>query len=130
MKNWKIVPGEINGFLDRSTTLSGELRFRDTMRIDGQVSGRIVSEKVLIVGESAEVSAEIEVGSLSIMGKVSGTVRAREGIEVHAGGRLEADVVTPRLDLAEGAVFNGHCDMDGAQAAEPGLAALGEAKAG
>jgi cytoskeletal protein CcmA (bactofilin family) len=126
VKNSKADPGEINGFLDRNTSLKGELRFRDTMRVDGRLSGRVVSEKVLIVGDTAEVSADIEVGVIVVMGKVSGTVKARQRIEVHPGGRLEADVVTPRLDIADGAVFQGHCDMDAAKSA-PSLAAVGEA---
>ena len=134
MKQTKISPGEINGFLDQNTTIAGELRFHDTFRVDGKLSGKIVSENVLIVGESAEVSADIEVGCLTIMGSVSGTVKARERIELHTGGRLEADVITPVLAIAEGAVFRGHCDMSGAAEAEasverdkPELAVVAEA---
>ena len=74
MKDSKIVPGEINGFLDRSTMLTGELRFNDTFRIDGQVKGRIISDNVLIVGEAADVSADIEVAAMTVMGRVSGSV--------------------------------------------------------
>ena len=118
MKHSKIVDGEINGFLDRHTSLDGELRFRDTFRIDGRFSGRIVSQNVLIVGDSAEVHADIEVAAIAVMGRVTGSVRASQRIEVHAGARLEADVVTPCLDLAEGAVFQGHCDM-GSRQEEP-----------
>ena len=48
MKDSKIVPGELNGFLDRNTSFEGELRFRDTLRLDGCVSGRIISDQVLM----------------------------------------------------------------------------------
>ena len=30
---------DINGFLDQGTELQGELRFRDTFRVDGKVKG-------------------------------------------------------------------------------------------
>lgn len=111
MKNSKIRTGEINGFLDRTTSMTGELRFNDTMRIDGRFSGRIISDNVLVVGETAEIEAEIDVGAISIMGRVTGILRATSRIEVHPGGVLLADISTPVLRIEEGSVFQGRCDM-------------------
>ena len=34
----------LNGFMDEGTELLGELRFKDTLRIDGRVKGKIVSD--------------------------------------------------------------------------------------
>ena len=114
MKNEsKIAPGQINGFLDRSTSVTGDLRFNDTFRIDGRLVGTVVSDNVLIVGEGAYVNADMEVRALAVMGTVTGRVVASERIEIHPGGRLEADVVTPALAIADGAIFQGFCDMDG-----------------
>ena len=110
MMQSKIVPGNVDGSFERHTSVEGELRFKDTFRIDGRFTGRIVTSNVLIVGESGVVDADIEVGALAVMGRVSGRVRARQRVEVHSGARLEAHVVTPCLDLAEGAFFQGHCD--------------------
>ena len=112
MKNSKIREGDINGFLDRTTSLTGELRFADTMRIDGRVTGRIISDNVLIVGETAEIDAEIDVAAISIMGRVSGTLRATKRVEVHPGGKLLGDITTPLLRIEEGAIFQGRCDMN------------------
>jgi len=111
MKNTKIRSGEINGFLDRTTVMKGELGFADTMRIDGRFSGRIVSDNVLIVGETAEINAEIDVAAISVMGRVSGVLRATSRVEVHPGGVLLADIITPVLRIEEGAIFQGRCDM-------------------
>ncbi len=112
MKNSKVRSGEINGFLDRTTDMKGELRFADTMRIDGRFAGRIISDNVLIVGETAEIEAEIDVAAISIMGRVSGVLRASQRVEVHPGGALLADITTPVLRIEEGAVFQGRCDMN------------------
>lgn len=112
MKGSKIRSGEINGFLDRTTVMSGELRFADTMRIDGRFSGRIISDNVLIVGETAEIDAEIDVAAISVMGRVAGVLRATSRVEVHPGGALLADIATPVLRIEEGAIFQGRCDMN------------------
>jgi cytoskeletal protein CcmA (bactofilin family) len=44
------APDELNGFMDQGTQFHGELRFRDSFRIDGELKGRIVSDNTLIVG--------------------------------------------------------------------------------
>ena len=81
---------DLNGFMDVGTEFHGELRFRNTFRIDGKVKGRIVSENTLIVGESGEVDAEIECGVVSIRGTVSGRIQGRERIELLSGSKVQA----------------------------------------
>ena len=111
---------ELNGFMDQGTEFDGELRFKDTFRIDGRLKGRIVSENTLIVGESGQVDAEIECAVISIRGTVSGRVHGRERIELLAGSRVQATLVSPKLVIEDGAFFQGQCDMgDKANAAGP-----------
>jgi len=102
---------DLNGFMDAGTEFHGELRFRNTFRIDGKVKGRIVSENTLIVGESGQVDAEVECGVVSIRGTVSGRIQGRERIELLAGSRVHATLVSPRLVIEEGAFFQGDCEM-------------------
>jgi cytoskeletal protein CcmA (bactofilin family) len=110
---------ELNGFMDEGTEFIGELRFRDTFRIDGRLKGKVVSEHTLIVGETGQVDAEIECAVVSIKGAVSGRVAARDRIELLSGARVQATLVSPRLVIEEGAVFQGQCDMGSAAAAPP-----------
>jgi cytoskeletal protein CcmA (bactofilin family) len=102
---------DLNGFMDEGTEFHGELRFRDTFRIDGRLKGRIVSDNTLIVGESAQVEAEIDCGVVSIRGTVSGRVQGRQRIELLAGSRVQATLVSPKLLIEEGAFFQGDCEM-------------------
>lgn len=106
-------PGELNGFLDAGSHLDGELRFDDTFRVDGRLTGKAISEGDLIVGEKGEVDGEIEVGRLFVIGTVRGSVRASRRVEISAGAKVQADIVTPALVIEEGAHYQGHCTMDG-----------------
>ena len=101
----------LNGFLDKGSYLKGELSFEETFRIDGKFEGKIPSGSELILGDSAEVDAEIHVERLSINGSLKGTVRASERIEIHPRARVTADLQTPVLRIEEGAFFQGSCDM-------------------
>ena len=114
---------ELNGFMDQGTEFEGELRFKDTFRIDGSLKGRIVSDNTLIVGESGRVDADIECGVVSIRGNVTGRVHGRERIELLAGSRVQATLVSPKLVIEEGAFFQGQCDMGEKAAPAAGVAA-------
>jgi cytoskeletal protein CcmA (bactofilin family) len=104
--------GDLNGFLDRGAEITGELRFKDLMRIDGKFKGKIISSNTLVIGETGEIDAEIEVGTLSISGRVEGVLKASEKIEIHSKGKVYGTLIAPRLVIEEGAVFQGKCEMD------------------
>ena len=102
---------DLNGFLDDGTEFSGELRFRDVLRVDGRLKGKIVSDNMLIIGETGQVDAEIDCGVVSIRGKVTGQVHGRQRIELLAGCRVLATLVSPKLVIEDGAFFQGDCRM-------------------
>src|SRR5881628_2129903 len=108
----KGLPSEdLNGFMDEGTQFHGELRFRDTFRIDGHLTGKVVSEHTLIVGESGKVDADIDCGVVSIRGTVSGRVHGRQRIELLAGSKVQATLISPKLVIEDGAFFQGDCQM-------------------
>ncbi len=130
--------GELNGYLGQGTWIKGEIHFTDTLRVDGKVTGKIVSERELIVGRTGEVEAEIEVGTLSVAGRISGTIKVKDRVEIHRQGRVygELKLEAPTLIIEEGAVFEGSIDMKTPRenspsepaAVEPELKALQEMK--
>src|SRR3954453_20988413 len=99
--------GEINTLLGRGTSFEGKLTFEGTVRIDGKLSGEIFSDDVLVVGEGAEVHAEIDIGEIIIQGTVVGNIRAKRGVEIHAPGRVRGDITTPSLQVDKGVIFEG-----------------------
>jgi cytoskeletal protein CcmA (bactofilin family) len=101
----------LNGFLDKGSHLKGELTFEETFRIDGRFEGKIPSGSELILGDSAEVDAEIHVERLSINGAFKGSANASERIEIHPQARVTAQLHTPVLRIEEGAFFQGSCSM-------------------
>src|SRR5438477_7285463 len=103
--------GELNGFLDSGAVFKGELKFEDTMRIDGRFNGKIVSKNELIVGESATIEGDVHVGRVAISGTVIGKIVAAQRVEIHRNGKVYSDIDTPALIIEEGAIFQGNCVM-------------------
>jgi cytoskeletal protein CcmA (bactofilin family) len=106
------VGGEINTLLGRGSSFEGKLTFEGTVRIDGRLSGEIFSDDVLVIGEGAQVSAEIEVGVVIVEGNVTGNIRARRAVELHAPARMRGNIETPSLFIDKGVIFEGHCKME------------------
>jgi len=108
--------GEINALLGRGTEFEGKLTFQGRVRLDGKFEGRIFSEDVLILGDGADVRAEVEVGTLIVRGGVlRGNVRASQLVELHAPGEVHGDIHAPQLFVDKGVVFEGKCTMEGAE---------------
>jgi len=101
----------LNGFLDKGSRLKGELHFEETFRVDGRFEGKIPSGGDLILGDSAEVEAEVHVARVSINGVFKGTIDATERVEIHPRARVTGEIRTPVLSIEEGAFFEGSCRM-------------------
>lgn len=106
--------GEIRAFLGEGTQFKGVLSFAGSVRIDGQLEGEVVGDEMLVVGEPGQIKAEIEVGTLVVSGRVQGTIQAKQRVELLRSSRVTGTIRTPSLVVAEGAVFNGSCEMPGA----------------
>ncbi len=104
---------EITALLGRGTRFEGKLFFEGRVRVDGIFKGEIKSDDTLIIGDGAEVHAEIDVATVIIRGGVvHGNVRASQSIEIHAPGKLVGNIQSPSLFIERGVEFQGSCRMD------------------
>lgn len=110
--------GDIKAFLGEGTEFKGILSFEGTVRIDGKLEGEIISKDLLIVGETAFIKAEIDVGGVVNSGRIEGNISAQQRIEILPRGSVTGHIRTPNLILMEGAIFNGTCEMIPAKPAQ------------
>jgi cytoskeletal protein CcmA (bactofilin family) len=104
---------EITALLGRGTQFEGKLHFEGRVRIDGVFKGEIRSDDTLVIGDGAEVHAEIDVATVIVRGGiVRGNVRAKNAIEIHAPGKLVGNIHSPSLFIDRGVEFQGTCRMD------------------
>lgn len=109
-KGWR-SKGEISAFIGLGTEFKGELRFEGVIRLDGRFSGQITSNGTLIVGDTANVEAEIDVDTVVVSGEVHGNIRARNRVQFHAPAKHYGNIVSPIVIIDEGVVFEGNCHM-------------------
>jgi cytoskeletal protein CcmA (bactofilin family) len=106
--------GEITTLLGRGATFEGKLTFEGTVRIDGRFKGEVFSDDTLVIGEGAQVEAQIDIGEVIVQGTVIGNIQAKRSIEIHAPGRVKGDVHTPVLQIDKGVIFEGRSFMESA----------------
>ncbi len=104
--------GEINAYLDGETIVDGEITVKESLRIDGKVKGKITAGGEVVVGPTAEVDAEITATVVSISGKAAGSITVTDRVEIFTGAVVTSSLITPSLHIADGAVFQGHCEMN------------------
>ena len=101
----------LDGRLAQGTHINGTLKFQRAVQIDGRFEGHVKSPGKLILGPSAQVEAEIEVGELEVQGKLRGKVHASGRMLIREGGVVEANIITGKLAIETGAIFRGSCEM-------------------
>jgi cytoskeletal protein CcmA (bactofilin family) len=107
--------GDLNALLGRGSEFEGKLTFEGTVRIDGKFTGTIVTNDVLVVGEGAKVSAEVNCGTVIVHGEINGNVKAKNAVELHHPARMKGNIETPSLMIEKGVTFEGQCKMEGVE---------------
>jgi cytoskeletal protein CcmA (bactofilin family) len=111
--NWRKDKGSdvVTGFLDQGVSFEGHLTFSGTLRVDGFIKGTIKTEDHLLVGEHGVLEADIQAGTVSIGGRVTGVIHAKERVQIHSKGRVSGEIHTPVLIIETGAIFDGKSFM-------------------
>lgn len=90
-----------------NSDFKGDIKTQGTLRIDGNLTGNIVADWV-IISEDSSVSGDITGRCVVIGGKVNGNIKADETVEIKHTGQLFGDIYTKKLSVAEGGIFEGH----------------------
>lgn len=98
-------------YIHEGCEIEGKLILKNSLRIQGEFSGRIETGKTVTVEERATVVGDIRARTVIIHGAVVGNVDASREVVLHATGRLHGDVKTPAFELRRGAFFNGQTEM-------------------
>ncbi len=101
---------KLESFLGSQSDFQGELKVKGTLRVDGRVQGKVNADCV-ILSETAVVKGDVAAQKIIVGGKIEGTLRAQEIIEIKGKGKVLGDIFTPKLSVAEGGEFNGKIEM-------------------
>ena len=111
-KETPIEKSEIKAFLGPGSQFEGKLVFNEIVRLDGAFRGEVTSHDTLIVGESADIQADVQVGTLILSGRFKGNIKAKSRVELRAPAQVDGTLETPALSVEDGVTLNGTITMN------------------
>ena len=107
-------PGEGSTLIGKSVTIRGELSGSEDLFLDGVFSGTIsLPESRLTVGANAQVTADLDVRDVVVLGSVNGNVHATGRIELRQSAVVTGDIFASRLSIEESASVRGRVELTG-----------------
>ena len=91
-----------------TVVITGDVTASEDLTIDGHVTGTLeLTDYVLTIGATARVTTRICARIVTIRGSVTGSVTAREKVDIRETGSLDGDIIAPRIALVDGGYFCG-----------------------
>lgn len=97
------------------TTLKGDISSSGDIRIDGVLQGNVHCTAKVVIGSNGVVNGDIAGQQADIMGKVSGTIKVKELLQLKGGSQVNGNLHAGKLQIEPTANFNGQCHMTGAE---------------
>lgn len=103
----KTAKKEVGTVISQGTKIEGEVEVQESIRIDGQLNGKLKAKGDILVGKSGKLEADLEGDNIEIAGTVKGDVRAEGKLKLLKNGELIGDICYSNLVINDGAVFKG-----------------------
>jgi cytoskeletal protein CcmA (bactofilin family) len=105
------VPSGSASLIGSGTTLKGDITSNGDLRIDGTLIGNIICTSKVIIGANGVVEGDISGQTADIMGKVSGTIKVKELLQLKSNCHVNGNLHSAKLQIEPAANFNGQCHM-------------------
>jgi cytoskeletal protein CcmA (bactofilin family) len=104
-------PANSSNTIGKGTFLEGNVETYGNIRIEGKVVGNIKSKSKVALGPQSHVQGNILAQNADIEGEVKGKLEITDLLVLKATAIINGDIVTGKMVVEPGAVFNGTCKM-------------------
>jgi cytoskeletal protein CcmA (bactofilin family) len=105
------IPTGSASLIGGGTSLKGDITSNGDLRIDGTLVGNIICSAKIIIGANGVVEGDISGQQADIMGKVSGTIKVKELLQLKSNCSVNGNLYASKLQIEPAANFNGQCHM-------------------
>ncbi|MDP1801816.1 MAG: polymer-forming cytoskeletal protein [Bacteroidota bacterium] len=109
-KNQNLDASSVN-LIGNGTKIIGDIQSAGDVRIDGLLTGNIVTTGKFVLGPNGVVDGNVTSGNADISGEIKGKVNISEMLSLKASAKVSGDIITGKLAIEPGAIFTGTCNM-------------------
>jgi cytoskeletal protein CcmA (bactofilin family) len=102
-----IAAHEAETVIAPSVRVEGDFVSEGNVRIEGSVTGSISTERDLLVGENAKITANVVARNGVISGELHGNLKVYDRLELTATARIHGDIQAKVLSVSPGAMMKG-----------------------
>jgi cytoskeletal protein CcmA (bactofilin family) len=106
-------------YLGKNLKINGNISGEGSLIILGQFEGEFDINGELKIAQGAVIKGDIKATGVSINGIVNGSVEAKERILLDTTASMKGRLVTPKISIQDGAVFDGELQMSRKQEPAP-----------
>lgn len=95
----------------QGSVISGNMKSEHSIRVDGFVTGDLVSGERIIIGEHGEIGGNLSGTDITIEGYVNGDVIANGLLHLSRDARIYGKIYSKRISVENGAEMNGKVNV-------------------
>lgn len=111
-KQTEQVSAKISSIIGADMVVEGNIKAKDTIRVEGYVTGNVETEGALILSATGKVKGNLKGNNIVIGGVLEGDLVCGGKTEVISTGKVIGNMHTRSLIVDENAVFQGQCIMN------------------
>ena len=105
--------------IGKGISITGDVMADTNLKIEGRVEGRSIQcTHDVEIANAGQVKASIMAKVVKVAGTVSGDIGGSEKVFISNTGRVQGNIIAPRVQLEDGALFRGSIDMNPAESAK------------
>ena len=104
---------EANGIniIGIGTKITGDVNSNGDIRVDGSLTGKLITKGKVVIGETGKVKGEINCKNSDVEGSIEGKITVSQLLSLKTKARINGDIIATKLAIEPGCQFTGNCDM-------------------
>lgn len=103
--------GKLDTLIGPETIVKGDLRVGGSLRLEGQIEGRVDVAETLQTGSRSLLKGEVHARECIIAGRVEGDIHSSENTELQSGANVRGNIYCKGLVIQRDCIFQGSCSM-------------------
>lgn len=97
--------------ISNGTDITGDIKSVGDIRIDGSLTGSLVTKGKVVIGPTGRVKGEINCKNSEVSGLIEGRITVEQLLNLKTSSKIIGDIITSKLSIEPGAKFTGNCKM-------------------